>query len=300
VQARDKDNLGNTTLVGAFRYDSGVATALPNFTANGWLVESLDTGNEVAVSPPLTRGNAATGGILATNGNFPAQAVTYRNGQLYDDAGNVYSSSTLAPLGTFPNVIDRINSDVYPEVDSVLRRVFYLTGYFNFGASFFQLKVYDRDLRQPLLQLAVPSTSASPTRLLRCGSDALASVAGNGQPWVLRPDATQPPVPAADLALSLSGVPPVAVLGSNYTFTMTLSNAGPGIASIVRVTNSLPPNASLFQSTPSTGTVATYNGAFTWIVPGLAAGSNATLQLTRGAATRTIVISRLGRIRIAR
>jgi prepilin-type N-terminal cleavage/methylation domain-containing protein len=40
---------------------------------------------------------------------------------------------------------------------------------------------------------------------------------------------------------------------------------------------------------------------FTFSPEGLTLGlSNATLQLTRGAATRTIVISRLGRIRIAR
>jgi uncharacterized repeat protein (TIGR01451 family) len=281
VEARDQNSLGSVSRAGIFRYSSGVPTLLANFYASGgWCLESLDSSLGVAVSPPLARGNASTGTLLASSTDFAGTTVAFRAGQLYDDRGNFYSASSLARLGSYPNVLEQSYYTAIPEVDPAQRRVFYLAGYFNYGTSMYKLKVYDLDLCQPLCQMTVPGTTGSPGRFLRCGTNALAYVTGNGQLWFIRPDATQPSSPAADLALSLSALPPIAIAGSNYTFSVCLSNAGPGVATVIRVTNALPANASVVWSLPSTGTVALATSAFTWNVPELPAGSNATLQLT--------------------
>ena len=281
VEARDSGN-GSVSRAGIFRYDSGVPTLLPNFYnggSSGWMLTSLSNGSDVALSPNLVRGSAATGAILATATNFAGTMTTFLGGQLFDNCGYFYETNSMGMLGNYPNVLDQINYTSLPQLNPDMRRVFYLSGYANYGTTFYNLKVYDRDFRQELLQLAVPGTPGSPSRFVRCGTNALVYVAGN-QLWFIGPDAVQPPGPAADLALSVSALPPVAIVGSGYTFTLSLSNAGPGLASIVRVTNALPSNAIVAGTTASSGSVALAGSAFTWTVGNLPAGSNATLQVT--------------------
>src|SRR6266496_461691 len=125
------------------------------------------------VSSPLVRGNASTGAIVASTTNFGGTAVFYRGGQIFDDHGNFYSAANLALLGSYPGVLDQPFHTALAQVDPAFRRVFYLAGYFNYGASSYTLKVYDRELLQPLFQAPVPSTAGSPARFLRCGSNVL-------------------------------------------------------------------------------------------------------------------------------
>jgi len=281
VAARDQDELGNVSAAKFWRYDSGVATSLPGFNAAGaWQLESMASGNEVAASPNLVRGDALSGTILAAAANFLGSSVAFRDGQLFDEKGNYYSSGPLGYLGSYPAVLDKFFYNALPEVDPVSRRIFYLSGYSNYGSASYKLKVYDRDLQQQLFQLSLPGAGSAPNRFLRCGTNLLAYVTGDGQLWIIRPEATQPPIPAADLSLSYSPLPPVAVVGSNYTFTIFLSNSGPGTASVIRVTNALPINVEVLQFLASTGTVAVTNSAFTWNVPNLPFGSNVSLQVT--------------------
>jgi uncharacterized repeat protein (TIGR01451 family) len=270
----------DTSIAGIYRYSNGVPTQLSGLSASGgWLVESLNSGHDVVVSPSTVRGDASTGNVLATAANFAGTQATFRGGQIFDSKGGYYDTNTLTLLGTYPNVLDQIYHTSLPEVNPEMRRVFYLSGYFNYGSSFYNLKVYDRDLQQQLFQLTVPSAPASPARFLRCGTNALVYANGS-QIWFIRPEAVQPPVPAADLALSVSGLPPTAVIGSGYSFTLSLSNAGPGIASIARITDALPASTVVAGASPSAGTVTLGSSAFTWTVSDLPAGSNATLQVT--------------------
>ena len=48
--------------------------------------------------------------------------------------------------------------------------------------------------------------------------------------------------PTADLALTMAGSPNPVVLGTNVTYTLTVSNGGPATAAAVAITNTLPPN----------------------------------------------------------
>ncbi len=280
VAARSQDNLGNTTIDGLYRYDSGVPVPLPALTATGgWLVESLETGSAIALSPSLATGNAALGTVLATSANFGGTAVRYRGGLLYDDRGTVYSSTNLSAVGVYPGVLDQSYYRAIPEVDPVFRRAYYIGGNLTFGSAPFALKMYDRDLYQLLFQWTLPGAGGAPARLVRCDTNCLAYVQGNLLGFI-HPEATQPPRPPADLALAVSAPAPAPVAGSNYVFSLILSNAGPGTASVVQVTNALPATAVVIQSQPSSGTVRLTPSAFVWSVSGLAAGSNATLQMT--------------------
>lgn len=281
VAARLQNNLGSTSVDGIYRYDNGQAVTLPNFSAaGGWLLESMDTGHKVALSPGLTVGDASTGSVLAIAPVFSGQAVIYRDGEFFDDHGNAYSSASLAQLGAYPGVLDQVYYHALSEVDPAFRRVYYLSGYFNYGWAFYKLKVYDRDLFTPLFQLDIPPATGSPTRLLRCDTNCLAYVTGNNQLWFIRPDATQPQPPPTDLSVAISSAEPPPVVGENYTFMLSLSNAGPGTASVVQVTNALPANTELRQTVPSVGTVSPGNSAFVWSVSDLGAGSNVTLAVT--------------------
>ena len=67
-------------------------------------------------------------------------------------------------------------------------------------------------------------------------------------------------VPSADLLVLLAG-PPSAILGSNIVYTLTVTNAGPSVASNIVVSDSFPTNL-LFVSASAGGT--SNNHAITW------------------------------------
>ncbi|WP_157477099.1 DUF11 domain-containing protein, partial [Lysobacter sp. Root690] len=67
------------------------------------------------------------------------------------------------------------------------------------------------------------------------------------------------------------------IVGTNVTFTVTVSNNGPSAAAGVNVNDQLPAGYTLVSATPSVGT---YNaGTGVWAVGALASGANATLQI---------------------
>lgn len=281
VAARYAYNLG-TSIDGIYRFDRGNMVALSGLSASGgYWVESMDAGHEVALSPPLAEGDASTGSILSptANGSVP---FIFRDGNFYDFRGNVFNSMTLAQVGTYPSVLDQVYYQSVFEEDPFYRRTYYLEGYFNYGSAFYTLKVFDRDLFEPLFELPMPLISGgAPSRMIRGGTNYLAYVTSNDQLWFIRPDATQPPGPAADLSISVATPASQPMIGSNYIITLTLSNAGPGIASMVQVTNLLPTNTTVAQPIPSTGSVTLQpsSSSFVWQVADLAPGTSATLQL---------------------
>jgi len=101
------------------------------------------------------------------------------------------------------------------------------------------------------------------------------STTGDPTPGNNSSTSTPSPVASADLAVTKTvdnAAPPV---GSNVTFTIEVSNAGPSAADAVVVNDPLPNGYALVSSTPSVGT---YNGT-AWTVGNLAAGANATLTV---------------------
>jgi uncharacterized repeat protein (TIGR01451 family) len=98
----------------------------------------------------------------------------------------------------------------------------------------------------------------------------------------------------ADLAIAETVDQSTPQVGDAVTFTIALSNAGPGAATGVQVTDLLPAGLSLVSATPSQGSFDSTTGL--WIVGGLAPGGSQTLQLVAtvaspAAQTNTAVIS---------
>ncbi|HXI51192.1 MAG TPA: Ig-like domain-containing protein, partial [Candidatus Saccharimonadales bacterium] len=58
---------------------------------------------------------------------------------------------------------------------------------------------------------------------------------------------------AADLAVSMSGPPAAVTLGSNVTYTVTVTNRGPAGTAGVRLTNTLPAGAAYLSAVPTQG-----------------------------------------------
>lgn len=82
----------------------------------------------------------------------------------------------------------------------------------------------------------------------------------------------------ADLSITLTSAPVGAVtLGSNVTFTATVSNAGPGAASGVVATIVIPQNIQIASNTCGATAVGS---TVTWTIGALANGANATCSIT--------------------
>ncbi len=273
------NTLQHTTSKDIKRYDYGVGTLLPELSAIGASQsEPLDKNYDVVLSSPLARANALAGSITTISTNATSGTVVFRGGRLYDTAGNLFSADTFSFLGRFPNVMENAVQSLV-EVNPDLRRVFFLSGFFNCGSSSYKLKTYDGDLLHPLSELSVPHTSSSPTRFLRLGTNGLAYVMGDGQLWFVRPDIIQPSS-SADLSLSVSATAPVAEVGTDYPVIITVSNAGPDTASFIRITNTLPALATVANIASSAGNFSVTNGALTWVVAPLPPGSNAVLHVS--------------------
>ena len=273
------DTMGSYWRDGTWRYDSGRRTALANFNAKECIfVEGWPGTGQVFMAPPLVRGAGTPDAPILSSVYAVGKQLFYRDGRLYDDLGRVYAPDTLALIGTYP-IFGPYDQTGLAEVDPATRRVFYLEGYFNYGRTFYKLKVFDRDLYHALFSLDLPRASASLTRCVRCGTNGLAYVSGDNHLWLVRTDLLAPTRSPADLNLSMASTS-VPLVGSNYTYTLSLSNAGPGFATVVSVTNNLPAGVTIVKTAPSAGHLLHDASAFTWKLGALAAGSNATLEVT--------------------
>ena len=85
------------------------------------------------------------------------------------------------------------------------------------------------------------------------------------------------PVPVADLRVHKTADQREPPLGSDVTFTVTVTNAGPSAASGVAVTDVLPEGLALVSATPAQGTYTPTTGV--WALGALAAGTQTTLTL---------------------
>jgi len=86
-------------------------------------------------------------------------------------------------------------------------------------------------------------------------------------------------LPQSNLSLTLQAGP--TVYTDTYSYTFKVKNTGPGIASSVTVTDTLPSGLSYVSSTPETG-ISGFNGtsnAVSWTIPSIAAGEEITMTV---------------------
>lgn len=100
--------------------------------------------------------------------------------------------------------------------------------------------------------------------------------------WSLRITTLGTVPSATDLAVKMSAAPTLVVVGSNLTYTVSVTNYGPWAATGVKLTNSIPAGAAFVSATPSVGSVSTNTGSVVWTVGNLAmnAGATATIVVT--------------------
>lgn len=99
-------------------------------------------------------------------------------------------------------------------------------------------------------------------------------------------------VQSADLSLTMTGTPNPVPAGSNETYTLTASNAGPDTATNVTISDTLPTNATLVSATPSQGAACTGTAPLTCNLGSIASAANATVTIVvqvNAAATGTVV-----------
>ena len=159
------------------------------------------------------------------------------------------------------------------------------TGYTNPGGSFsfVQLQPGTYSLKVAPVAGYVDGTLAVGSVGGTAAGDTITGIAlgagsnGAGYLFAKRTTTTAPPS-QADLGITMSASATTVPAGSNVTFTIAASNAGPDTATSVRAIDPLPAGLSFVGATASPGTYDSASGL--WSIGDLAKGATATLMLT--------------------
>ncbi len=110
--------------------------------------------------------------------------------------------------------------------------------------------------------------------------DAMGNVGVISNGWVLNLTTAGAVLSAADVGLTMTAAPATVVTTSNVTYTLRVTNHGPGSAANIVVSNVLPAGTAFISANPALGAVVT-NGAglLTWTVPSLVKDASASLTL---------------------
>ena len=87
---------------------------------------------------------------------------------------------------------------------------------------------------------------------------------------------------SADLAVGLTGAPSPVLIGNNLVYSIAVTNLGPGTATNVVVTNTLPPGVALLLLNPANGVAVTNGGIITvsYALGSIGNGGTANLAIT--------------------
>jgi uncharacterized repeat protein (TIGR01451 family) len=88
-----------------------------------------------------------------------------------------------------------------------------------------------------------------------------------------------PPPTVVDLSLDIAAAPNPVVVGAPLTYSLTITNKSTTVASLVVVTNFLPPNVNLVSVLPSRGVAGTNAGNVTVSLGNITNGSAATIAI---------------------
>jgi uncharacterized repeat protein (TIGR01451 family) len=102
--------------------------------------------------------------------------------------------------------------------------------------------------------------------------------------------------PAADLAIDISDSADPVSRGSTFTYTLVVTNLGPGSAASVQVTDTLPGDVRFVSANSTAGTCSQADGTVTCLLGDLGSGASATVTINvtarrTGTATNTAQVS---------
>ena len=123
-----------------------------------------------------------------------------------------------------------------------------------------------------------PLVAGNLTNLFQISATQTDPVLTNNSATVISTVTNGPPA-SVDVALSITSAPNPVGVGAPLTYSLTVTNNSLTTATGVMVSNTLPPNVSLFSLLPSEGTASNNAGVVTFIVGGLPNGIAATLAI---------------------
>ncbi len=191
--------------------------------------------------PNLTElGLRDTGVFVRRSSTEPARVRqwTYGGGYLFSGDGTIVEAATFKPVGSIPTPGLRWPESGLVAADPAHSRVFYLADPV-LGGSIGNLQLAEADLLTRTLGHSLPFKYASGfSGLIRWGEDGLAFLIDD-KLHLLR-STLVPNGPPVDLRVTKSFSPQPAVVGSDLTFFLTVSNAGPATATSVVLTDFVP------------------------------------------------------------
>ncbi len=95
--------------------------------------------------------------------------------------------------------------------------------------------------------------------------------------------------PSTDLAIGIADFPDPAVVSSNVTYVVSVTNLGPSQATGISVSQFLPVGVPVLSTNASLGTVSIANNALAWALGSLASGAKATLTIVVGSVTNGVL-----------
>jgi uncharacterized repeat protein (TIGR01451 family) len=204
-------------------------------------------------------------------GSFNSVELELAEGWLYSTDGSVIDPVAALATGRIP-AITGAAAVVY---DAPTRRLFFLQA----GTPNYILRTFEAGSLLSLGTMDIPGVAGTPSSLVRWGADGLAFRTSADQLFVLRTSLV-PTNPPADLALSLLSADGAATVGSNYVFSLQVTNAGPSTANHVIVTNNLPSASTVISVLPSQGTWSSAAGAVVCDLGQLANGAAANISIS--------------------
>ena len=196
--------------------------------------------------------------VIRVRPGYDARFV-YENGLLFGTSGDVYDPANLRHLGAYPtNGLVAANASA--------DRVYFLSGNTLLAFELISFRLVG--------QTALPIKANAATKLARCGPGALAVATANQ--LLLIQSSVFPAREAANLSVSQSTDNAVATVGSNFVFSVTVSNAGPITATNVILADLLPADAVFIAATNGSGTATVTNGLLRCTLPTLLPGESIT------------------------
>lgn len=208
--------------------------------------------------------------LLRSGPEVPTTTWTFADGQLYSPLGHVQDATTLQPLPGIAGVGHALLT-----VEPARDQAFYLT-YTQDGLT--QLTRASLSLRTALETISIPNprTDLSITRPVRWGSQGLAFRADTT--LYLIDSALMNPGTATDLQLS-SAVPETLTVGQEVDWTLTVTNAGPVAATVVKLDGPLPLGWTFVRADVPGGSGTGNWAGWTATLPPLSAGESTTVRI---------------------
>jgi uncharacterized repeat protein (TIGR01451 family) len=283
---------------GVVIYDSGVPRA--NMYGNGGALMEV---NGIAFAPSgsalyaigngyavLTVDATGISSSATKNASISATGLVYDSGKVYLPMGVVLDAVSGAQVGVFSS-----GSSTGPiAVDSVIGRAYVLGG----SGNDYQVTAFDLATYVPVGAMPVgyvmETNSGYPASLVRWGQDGLAFRTGT-RIYIMRSKLVRDlSTSLADVAVAVSA-PASMTTGSDITYNISVSNAGPVSATPATLTDNLPTGAVLKSVTASQG-VCDGIAVVICDLGNLNASATATVQITAtllssGTATNTVTVS---------